>query len=272
MKFNDSLIGKKIGKYTIIDHKDSKLIVKDIYGNIGDNINIFSGEATLDGYIESVNASDIFNKANEEQMTQILISKDKKFMALLNVEGFWMADTEGWMEEKGTEEGYEVQFAIGDFTEKLNLDGFDSYDDLFYSSNGPVTEDEVIEQIKKILNTFKSKYKNINDEPKHLTFGEVYDIFVEHNKENDITRQFKDEHPLYAVAVASESNSETHWQGEKYSLEARSYKFSSDNKKFIPNLIGGSIFAKSLDGTDEIRLDWYLNGHDGWDWDYFYII
>ena len=271
MKINDSLIGKKIGKYTIIDHKDGKLITKDTYGNIEDNVNIFSGEATLDGYIEDVDANELFNKANDEQATQLLISKDKNFMGLLNVEGFWMADTEGWMEEKGTEEGYEVQFAIGDFTEKLDLNNFNSYADLFYSSEGPVTEDEAIEGIEKILNTFKSNYVDevdVKDEPQHLTFGQVYDIFTDHNSENGIRDEFSDEHPLYAVGVASNSNFD-----QEYSLDSRSYKFRSDSKKFLPNKLGSSVFAESLDGSDRIRLDWYLyKQDDGWDWEYFYII
>lgn len=271
MKFYDSLIGKKIGKYTVIDHKDGKLITKDTYGNINDNVNIFEGTFTTDGIIEDVTAEEIFKKAADEQATLVLISKDKKYMGLLNIEGFWMADTEGWLEEKGTEDGYTVNFAIGDFKENLDLDFFNAYGDLVYESGETVTEDEAIEGIEKILNTFKSNYVDevdVKDEPQHLTFGEVYDIFTKHNSENGIKDEFSDEHPLYAVGVASNSNF-----NQEYSLDSRSYKFRSDSKKFLSNKIGSSIFAESLDGSDRIRLDWYLyKQDDGWDWEYFYII
>ncbi len=273
MKFYDSLIGKKIGQYTIIDHNEKTLIVKDMYGNIKDNVNIFEGTFTTDGIIEDVNAEEIFKKAADEQATQVLISKDKNYMGLLNVEGYWMVDTEGWFDEKGTEEGYTVNFAIGKFKENLDLDFFSAYVDLVYESGEPVTEDEAIKGINDILDRFKSNYvdkpeSEVKDEPAHLTFGDIYNIFTKHNSENGIKDQFGDDHPLYAVAVASNSNFD-----QEYPLEERSYKFSSDNKKFLPNMIGSSIWAESLDGSDRIRLDWYLYKQDnGWDWEYFYLL
>ena len=54
-----------------------------------------------------------------------------------------------------------------------------------------------------------------------------------------------------------------------YSIEARTYTVSSDNKAFQPNMGGYSIYGSSLDGTDVcVRLENYMaaehGGHDGW--------
>lgn len=56
---------------------------------------------------------------------------------------------------------------------------------------------------------------------------------------------------------------------QEYSLESRTYVVSSDNKAFIPNMGGYSIYASSLDGSDRfVRLEWYMaseqGGKDGW--------
>lgn len=55
---------------------------------------------------------------------------------------------------------------------------------------------------------------------------------------------------------------------EKHPLLSRTYRFSSDNKAFLPNMGGYSIFASCLDGTDPwVRLEWYMaeeNNHGGW--------
>ena len=54
-----------------------------------------------------------------------------------------------------------------------------------------------------------------------------------------------------------------------YSLLSRTYRISSDNKAFWPNMGGYSIFAEALDGTDRgVRLEQYMadefGGKDGW--------
>lgn len=55
-----------------------------------------------------------------------------------------------------------------------------------------------------------------------------------------------------------------------YSVKERSYKFSSDNKAFLPNQISNSIFGSCLDGTDVgVRLDWYIP--EKWTVEYCYI-
>ena len=56
---------------------------------------------------------------------------------------------------------------------------------------------------------------------------------------------------------------------EPYSEESRTYVVSSDNKAFIPNMGGYSIYGSSLDGEDSmVRLDQYMateyGGKNGW--------
>lgn len=56
---------------------------------------------------------------------------------------------------------------------------------------------------------------------------------------------------------------------QPYSEEARTYCISSNNKAFIPNMGGYSIYGSSLDGTDSmVRLERYMadeiGGKDGW--------
>ena len=64
---------------------------------------------------------------------------------------------------------------------------------------------------------------------------------------------------------------------EHYELEGRSYKVSSDNKAFLDGMIGYSIYAGSLDGTDPcVRLEQYMEeeyaGKGGWKVEYCYIV
>ena len=54
-----------------------------------------------------------------------------------------------------------------------------------------------------------------------------------------------------------------------YSLEARTYMVSRQNKAFLPNMGGYSIFGSALDGSDSyVRLEQYIaaekGGKDGW--------
>ena len=56
---------------------------------------------------------------------------------------------------------------------------------------------------------------------------------------------------------------------EKYPVEARTYAISSENKAFMPNMGGYSIYGRSLDGSDPcVRLEQYMaaemGGKDGW--------
>ena len=52
--------------------------------------------------------------------------------------------------------------------------------------------------------------------------------------------------------------------------EPGDYEFTSDNKYFLGNMSGNSIYADCLDGKDlGVRLDWYLGQ---WEIDYCYIV
>ena len=101
---------------------------------------------------------------------------------------------------------------------------------------------------------------------KKLTYKELLDAIHEHNEKNNITIQYGDSKPLQCYIVFKNES----WPGRKYSLKARTYKFRSDNKRFIPNLCGTSIFAECLDEWEDqcIRLDYYLGS---WIIDYCYI-
>ena len=94
-----------------------------------------------------------------------------------------------------------------------------------------------------------------------LTGKEVFELIRKHNKENNIHQQYADKNPLRFVVVFKESN----WK-EKYSLESRSYSFRSDEKYFLPDMIGKSWYGDALDGSDDgVRLDWY-----NWEPEYYY--
>lgn len=56
---------------------------------------------------------------------------------------------------------------------------------------------------------------------------------------------------------------------EEYPPESRTYEVSSQNKAFMPNMGGYSIFGSAIDGSDNhVRLDGYMadekGGKDGW--------
>ena len=61
-----------------------------------------------------------------------------------------------------------------------------------------------------------------------------------------------------------------------YPLLSRTYRVSSDNKAFWPNMGGYSIFGYCLDGTDQgVRLDWYMaeeGNPGGWKVEDCYIL
>lgn len=89
-------------------------------------------------------------------------------------------------------------------------------------------------------------------------------IFNKHNEDTNVTSQFDDKNHLWGVVVFKDEGA-----NKGFSLESRSYRFTSDNKFFISGMGGNSIFANNLDNTDRgIRLDWYL---PEWKIDYCYI-
>lgn len=102
--------------------------------------------------------------------------------------------------------------------------------------------------------------------PNKLTYKELVAAIEEHNEKNNITSQFSDPRPLYCYIVFKSEN----WPTHKYSLKDRTYKFRSDNKRFLPGMCGTSLFAECLDGyTDQmVRLDYYLGS---WSIEYCYF-
>lgn len=101
-----------------------------------------------------------------------------------------------------------------------------------------------------------------------MTLKELFDLFYKHNEENNVKSQFDDENRLVGIIVFRKDN----WKTE-YSLESRSYLVASDNKFFIPEMNGRSIFSNSMDGSDRsVRLDDYLFGRNAWKVDYCYLM
>lgn len=100
-----------------------------------------------------------------------------------------------------------------------------------------------------------------------LTYEQLLDRIRLHNAENSIRSQYSDPNPLNCVIVFK--NESWPMRTKEYSLESRSYGFRSDEKHFLPDMGGNSIFADSLDGSDRnVRLDHYLGD---WKIDYCYI-
>ena len=106
-----------------------------------------------------------------------------------------------------------------------------------------------------------------------LTLNQLIAKLEKHNEDNNITTQFGDPKPLWGVVVFKNETfeNEPNYPEGGYSLESLSYKFRSDNKRFIGWMSSNSIFAESLDGTDTCRLDYYIFDDDPWQIDYCYI-
>ena len=97
-----------------------------------------------------------------------------------------------------------------------------------------------------------------------ITFSQLCEAFSKHNSETCIAQQYSDQKSLIGVVVFKQSNFT-----KEYSEQSRSYAFASDNKYFIPEMAGSSIFAGCLDGSEDcVRLDYYIRQ---WDIEYCYI-
>lgn len=97
-----------------------------------------------------------------------------------------------------------------------------------------------------------------------ITYAELTNIFREHEQKNT------GKHLTGAIVFTEDSFDKI------YSLEARTYLVSSNNKAFLPNMGGYSIYGSALDGTDPlVRLEHYMaaehGGEDGWKVDYCYL-
>jgi len=99
---------------------------------------------------------------------------------------------------------------------------------------------------------------------KKITYAELKEAFRQHE------RNHPKEHLIGYVVFTEDSFTQA------YSLESRTYQVSSDNKAFIPNTGGYSIFASAIDGSDSwVRIEQYmreeLGGDKGWKVDYCYM-
>lgn len=120
-----------------------------MYGtSVRDSYTPWSG-AKIDGYIENFTAEKLFNKAWDEQATQILINKAKDTIYLISIDGAYMADTEGW--EYDDEDGFIVQMASQPAGEKIALDIEDDKNGKVLLETDWIPEDMAIEEIDKVL-------------------------------------------------------------------------------------------------------------------------
>ena len=91
----------------------------------------------------------------------------------------------------------------------------------------------------------------------YMTYAELRRKFIEHESKNP------EKHLNGCVLISANSFT------REYPEESRTYRFSSNNKAFIPNMCGYSIYGTSIDGSDVgVRLEQYLadecGGKDGW--------
>lgn len=105
---------------------------------------------------------------------------------------------------------------------------------------------------------------------KKITYAELKETFRNFNSDKGVTCKGLGKY-ITGVIVFTKDSFDI-----EYSLESRSYRVSSDNKAFIPNMCGYSIFGSALDGTDNgVRLEAYMEeehgGDNGWKVDYCYL-
>ena len=93
-----------------------------------------------------------------------------------------------------------------------------------------------------------------------MTYKELALLFREREKEI-ASKKTGEEAPCHIVAdITFTKDSFT----KPYSLASRTYRVTSDNKAYRPNMIGYSIFGSALDGTDQgVRLDQYIKDETG---------
>lgn len=103
---------------------------------------------------------------------------------------------------------------------------------------------------------------------KKITWSELEKAMWKFNEEHGYTTKGNKER-LEGVVVFKEES----WD-KPYTEEQRSYRLSSDNKAFLPNQLGNSIFGDCLDEKDlGVRLDWYMHDKDKpWKVDYCYLL
>lgn len=100
-----------------------------------------------------------------------------------------------------------------------------------------------------------------------MNWYEAKEYLCNYNKKHGYTSK-GNEKKCTMVAVISVDSFD-----KEYSLEERSYVFTSDNKAFLPNMGGYSIFSNSMDGSDNgVRLEYYVEDSKTWKVEYCYIL
>lgn len=97
-----------------------------------------------------------------------------------------------------------------------------------------------------------------------ITYAQLSAIFREHE------RTHTGKHLTGAIIFTKDSFT------KEYSEASRTYLVSSNNKAFLPNMGGYSIYGSALDGSDPmVRLENYMaeerGGENGWKVDYCYL-
>ena len=105
---------------------------------------------------------------------------------------------------------------------------------------------------------------------KKITYNELASIFRAHENAMDCLPYHERTHLRGCIVFTEDSFT------QPYSLEARTYEVSSDNKAYRPHMGGYSIYGSAIDGTDSgVRLEAYMaaekGGKDGWRVDYCYL-
>ena len=105
---------------------------------------------------------------------------------------------------------------------------------------------------------------------KKITYHELASIFRAQESANQNVPYNERKHLTGFIVFTEDSFT------KQYSLESRTYEVSSDNKAYIPNMGGYSIYGSAIDGSDNgVRLEAYMaaekGGKDGWKVDYCYL-
>ena len=110
-----------------------------------------------------------------------------------------------------------------------------------------------------------------------ITYPELKKAMCDFNEKHGLESKGNEKYIVGVVVFTADSFE------KEYNETERSFRFTSDNKAFLPNMGGYSIFGGCLDGTDMgIRLEQYIDveygaynkaGRDktGWHVEYAYI-
>ena len=112
----------------------------------------------------------------------------------------------------------------------------------------------------------------------NMTWKEAKEYMRKFNRDNNYSRDNRPERFVTIVAVMKNKGFKRTDLTACGGLSAgcffleRSYEFTNDNKAFLDGMLGYSIFADAIDGTDDcVRLDCYVEEDNIWEVDHCYI-